>query len=499
MESGLDRLIPTEALLQDGYDDGELRDIPENRREFITSPEIVLTVKRRLSHLGYLKNFSRDGSLPIQVRTAIREFQTDAGIKVDGWIGTETWKVFEELFTFEMDAHLDKWLENGASRLIHRAVQLRLFAFGLIDIPPRQALVEVDAALKRFCLLAQRMHLCASPLEPSLQSPLTLKFLFDQDAIVDAIARMNPISVKQFSRTHRKEARRFLACAAKIELWLLGYDVTPDGTANFKRSTVKPKGSLKRHRNISTGFFYALKAFCKDVRQGTHRKLNANRFYTSYPRIFAEFSAIRQESDRADSAEVYSETLYESMVEQPVEAEEVWRTRVKSLGGRIWDGLKRVWGWFKRLVKRGVQRLGAFLLNAVRLAWQLARNSLGIVRAAIRSFPRATKFLIRGETAGSDLESIVLKHDADFDWKVFVSDQPQTSVVTETLSTVKARVAQFGFCTRILGLLVQALLTIGKFAVTGYFAIVLALVKIQQPLQRFMTYYLANKTKLLEA
>jgi hypothetical protein len=40
---------------------------------------------------------------------------------------------------------------------------------------------------------------------------------------------------------------------------------------------------------------------------------------------------------------------------------------------------------------------------------------------------------------------------------------------------------------------------VGRYAATGYFALVLAMVKIQKSLQRFMDYYLAHKSELLGA
>jgi len=498
-ESSLDKLIPTEALCRASYEEGHLRSVPEERREFITSPELILTAKRRLHHLGYLKNFSRDGALPADVRAAIRQFQTEAGIKVDGWIGEETWRVFDQLFSFEMDARLDEWLGSGATRLLHRAVQLRLFAFGLIPTPPSQRLVEPGPGLERFCSLAKRLNLSAAKLEPSLNSLLTLKLLFDQDGITEALARVDPGLVGKLDRPERDEVRRFLVCDAKIELWLMGYDVEPDGTANFKVPSARTgsKGQRERLHHISTGFYYALGRFCDDVRGGTERRLGARRFYEDFPGIFDEFTAIRRAGEPAEVGLDASSTLYETLEGQSQEAEKIWNERADSLGGRIWDGMKRAWGWLRRLVRRGLQRLGAFLMNAIRLAWNLARNSLGMIRAAFHAFPRSIEFLVHGETAGADVHSVVLRHDGDFDWKVFVAGESKADAVGEALATLSSRVLQFGFCTRILGLLVQALLIVGRYAATGYFALVMALVKIQKSLQQFMDYYLTHKTELL--
>jgi len=120
-----------------------------------------------------------------------------------------------------------------------------------------------------------------------------------------------------------------------------------------------------------------------------------------------------------------------------------------------------------------------------------------MIRAAFHAFPRSIEFLVHGETAGADVHSVVLRHDGDFDWKVYVAGESKADVVGEALATLSSRVLQFGFCTRILGLLVQALLIVGRYAATGYFALVMALVKIQKSLQQFMDYYLTHKTELL--
>jgi len=499
--SGLDRLIPTEALCQASYREGTLRGVPENRRGFITSPEIVHAAKRRLHLLGYLKDYSRDGALPIAARTAIRRFQTEAHIKVDGWIGERTWSVFEQLFSFEMDARLEDWLGRGTSRVLHRAVQLRLFALGLIPTPPSTQLVEVRPGLERFCALAERLNLSASKLEPSLTALPTLKLLFDQETLTATLARSDPVLVERLAQSVRDEVRRFLVCSAKIELWLMGYDVEPDGTANFKLPAARTgsRGQRERLRSISTGFYYALKRFCDDVNAVTHRRLSARRFYQDFPAIFNEFAAIHEAGGTEDSPAEFGDAIHAALTQNSREAESIWQQRSKSLGGRLWDGMQRAWGWFKRLVGRGLSLLVAGLGNAVRLAWQLARNTLGMVRAALHAFPRSVEFLVHGETAGSNAESIVLRHDGDFDWKVFVAPAPEFEAIAQVLSTFDARVAQFGFCTRLIGLLVQALVISAKYAVTGYFALVLALVQIQKSIQQFLDYYLANKVQLLNA
>jgi hypothetical protein len=378
---------------------------------------------------------------------------------------------------------------------------LRLFAFGLISTPPSRELVEPRPGLERFCFLAELLQLSTAKLHPSLHSLPTLKLLFDQDAITEALGRVAPGFVARLDRPQRDEVQRFLVCDAKIELWLMGYDVEPDGTANFKvpAADAGSRGQRQRLHAISTGFYYALKRFCDDVREGTERRLSASRFYQDFPGIFEEFTAIRRAGEPAEAGDEASSALYETLAEQSQEAETIWSERAESLGGRLWDGMRRAWGWFRRLVRRGLQRLGACLTNAVRLAWTLARNSLGMIRAALHAFPRSIELLVHGETAGSDVHSIVFRHDGDFDWKVFVAAAPRAEAIPEALSVLRAQVLQFGFCTRILGLLVQALLTVGRYAATGYFALVLALVKIQKSLQRFMDYYLAHKSELLGA
>jgi len=70
---------------------------------------------------------------------AVKRFQADAGNTQDGWVGLQTWECLQELFTFEHDTNLQKWLnpeyKNKFRKVFYRAVHLRLILLGIADKP----------------------------------------------------------------------------------------------------------------------------------------------------------------------------------------------------------------------------------------------------------------------------------------------------------------------------------------------------------------------------
>lgn len=498
-KSDLDRLIPFETLCRETYEKGLIRDIPKSNQDFVDTSDMVLLVKKRLFHLGYIVTNDKESKLDETTRQAIKTFQRQAGIKVDGWVGGKTWEVFGELFSFEAESNIIRWMSSDVENpLVHRAVHLRLYAFGLMKKGPVRESVSIESGLKRFVEIAKSLKLSKSTLSPSLELA-TVELLFNQDSIVKMISELESGHVESLKNSDLVRARSFLVSCAKIELWLLGYNVEPGGKATYiKYKNLSPK-KRQRRRNTSGTFYFSLDAFCVSfgIKYGPQRA--ADYFYRIYSKIYTEFVRMASGEEMSDETddEVSSKDLYQALSENHVEAQIEWNSQSKSIGGRIVDGLKRAWHWFKRAAKKTISLLGAFVRNVVRLGKKIALDYFDMVRAAIRAFPQSIAFVLNREMPGSDSDSLSLSHDGNFDWTVFVADTATEKSVGAVLGKLDAQVKQLGFCTRIIGIVVTALVSIAKFVVTSYFALVMAIVKTVSGFRELLDYYKANEQELL--
>lgn len=503
-----DKLDAVEALCQEARDEDLLGEIPPSRRDFVRSTEMVITVKRRLHHLGYFKSHDRGGLVSTRFRASVRRFQSDAGIREDGWVGKVTWQVLEELFSFEAESRIDHWATDEArSRLLKRAVQLRLFAYGFMKTPPRQADADVTAALQEFVRVAALLRLCDAPLEGNLSVP-TLNVLFDQDGITRRLARFPTKKPwESFSRQDRKRLKRFLVCHARVELWLMGYNVEPNGSGAFVAPTLigmKPAERARRMKQ-SKGFFWSLSSFSQDfnaTRDTGDPRLNAGQFLKRFPLFFKAFGRMQiTDTDVGLKTDTVYSQLQSAVQDNPEVVNAEWK-RARSLGGRLRDGVRRAWGWIKRMLKRVISRLVGTVVAAVRslvrVAWSYARHGFGIVWSAIRAFPPAVRFFLRQDLEGSAAGGVAIRHDGDFDWKLCFAPRPDLAQVRGALNLLDLRTRQFSFATRILKLLAFALTNVAKFAVAGYFGLVMAILRILPQLEGFMDFYLENRDFLLK-
>ncbi len=491
---GFDRLHPLEAIVDQAHESGGLRPIPESQEAFQEHPDLIRRMKKRLFLLGYLKKKSNASQLSTKDRHAIRIFQKEAGITVDGWVGKESWRVMEDLFSFEADSNIVRWVTDpGVQSLLNRAVQLRLFSMGLIAVGPAVKLVEVLSGLQRFVDLMNRLGVGDGLLEAN-RSFDTLDLLFDQARITRAIHR----ATLERDLGEEPQLKAFVVCHAKIELWLLGYPILPDGKGTYKRPPRRRrKGKTIVRANRYQTFHRVLKMFCEDVNPGRpkSKRLSVNKFDLQCSFYFEEFVEA-QESSPEMGAVADTQLLVDTLRAHPEEALGEWKQQ-RSFAGRLWDGVNRAWGWLKRLFKRVVGVVTSLVRNAIRVVWSLAVHSIGLVQAALRSFPDAVRYFLRPEVKGSNPEAVVFFHDTDFDWRVYVAPHSSKALIAQAIQSLRDQVVRFTFSVRVVGLLIHTLFRSVRGFPTGFLAIFLAIARIQPMLDPFLDYYLANKSTLL--
>jgi hypothetical protein len=233
-----DQLIKT---MSRAAKEGVLTPLPQTKAQDVTDAFIAArlrTVRTRLFLLGYLRDDNqsprRDGNLG----RAIRRFQEEAGLTVDGWVGPETWTALQELVSFEEPSNMARWVAGSQTqRALSRAVGLRLSALGFLAEPTRNER-DIRQGLRAFADVAGRLRLSQAPLPPTTTLE-TLTTLFDQDALVARLAAFEDGFAGDLPLLH------FVAHVAKIELWLLGYAVQLDhpDIDEAGRFPVPPPGS----------------------------------------------------------------------------------------------------------------------------------------------------------------------------------------------------------------------------------------------------------------
>jgi hypothetical protein len=491
---GFDRLLPLESILETAEAKGGLKQIPQSEKAFDANADIIIRLKNRLYHLGYLSKLRESSDMNERERKALKQYQTDAGVTVDGWVGQESWQVLEDLFSFEADSHIEHWTSDDKFLpLLKRAVQLRLFALGLLKDPPSERRVDTFPGLKAFVDLAHLFGLSSEELQPGFSAE-TLGLLFDQDRISRGIARM----AGQTDLTRNAKVKSFVVCNAKIELWLLGYPIFPDGKGVYKKPPVRQRRIKGRPRPRSprayTTFYKALEMFSSDVNPARSKPLSPKLFEKQFAEFFEEFAEVQSGQPDATN-EPDSAMLVEVIRSKPEIAQEEWANQ-QSFAGRLWDGIKRAWGWIKRLFRKAVDAAVSLVRNAVRVVWNLAIHSAGIVRAAITTFPAAVHYFLKPEVDGADKAALVFCHDKDFDWRIYVAPNPSRSAVANTIRCLHNQVVRFTFSVRLVGFLIHALFQSVRFLPTGYFAVFLAISRIQPILEPFIEYYKANQSEL---
>ncbi len=450
-------------------------------RETLEDSGRIEAVTDRLRLLGYLAPGGR-AAPPDRLDAAIRRFQSEAGLRVDGAPGPITWTALDQLVTFETATRVHSRIHaDGPDPALRRAANLRLRTLGFSahrsspDSAPNadaNTAVELDrVALDDFWRMAQRLRIV--PFGRRWQDAATvLELLFDQDRLIQGASHSarRVRGQRYFSylkRSNESEADieaglgRFLVRLARVELWLLGYEVRIDARAGYP---VRGFGQVPR-RNRDPLLRSALRAFARLADIPSQTELT--------PELFAALGA----PDRAPAGTRSVSTAtpasravtHPSAVDDPGHASlarvpdqaavaAVWST-ARTLGARLWDGFRRLLGWLRRGV-RAVLDIGrnlarAFMRSAIE-AWEMARF-------AIREAARAMGQWLRGHVGMRHPESTQVAISKDGDMLVRLRQRaPQMHIDAATRSTLR-----FGAAFHLAMQLLTAVLAILRGALAG--------------------------------
>lgn len=383
-------------------------------------PVRVRAVRARLQRLGYLDQDSEAETVEPDLRHAISQFQTDAGITSDGWVGAETWEALQELVAFEPSFTLTRWTVDGVYRpVLVRATQLRLKVLGLY--PGRVTGIAEDGrlALQRFKFVVRQLALGEGT--DGLSDTAAIDLLFAHDGMLrllsdgaDALLGMHlPIELKPAAIVSASLERRFLLHMIRVELWLLGY---------------KP-GELLDALNAST-LKKALAQFWKDhasvVPEGLSLDVRERLHKYVQPHLFRAFGTLLSEERSITDREII--TFVEANEES---LRPLWYEAVRRPVFYIWDGLKRSFRWLGRqvgkffgtvgkLVEQGIEYAREFVQHLAHVVYRGASGVLTVIRRAVATFLKGMGFYVRGEVRTPQMGPIACGLSVDCDSVLFV-------------------------------------------------------------------------------
>ena len=449
--SRLENLLALEEVVDQAARQGVLSPLPQEKSQVITNAYIktrLRTVRSRLVRLGYLEEEEpRRGQLYIGVaaRRAIRQFQTEAGLTVDGWVGPETWNALEELVSFEHPISADTWLAKppDQQQALWRATRLRLSVLGLPRLP-KPCLRRADAlpGLARFLEVAVHLKM-AEPALTAQDTRETLDLLFDQDALVRRLGAVEGAFAFEHSTTG-KLAQRFVTCVARIELWLLGAEIQLSANSD-------PEYSLRDlHPTAALYNFWRL----QDEKIGSARALSRQDLD---PGFFQELYAATTGAPDAQEQADLGEWLYKRLRRQDSSLRQpLWET-LQELGSRMWDGIRRVWNWVKDRLQHFSRTLKSWVLNLARLTHDLALKAFVEVRKSVERLAQAVRFGMPGMLPGSKAPDFFLLASGDLDYTLFVSQPAQVTQVRALAREMRQHAHDFGAILQVLSSLLAVL------------------------------------------
>ena len=480
-----DRYDELPAIFQRAEAEGVLAPLPRSARSFRMKKLLesrIRTIRTRLYLLNYLSRDTGKGEIDSQLEGAILKFQTDADLVRDGWVGKETWTALQELVGFEYPSHLERWFNNrNALPAITRAVKLRLFVLGFL--PSRQAKSEekLKEALEKFVVIAKGLKLHDAPLRPEMM-PETVSALFDQDRIVGRLAESEEnfrlvLPKDVIKKWGSRFVAKFIICCAKVELWLLGYQIQLDGKSSFKKP---PRSS---YLPSEYPLYHVLNTFWSE--QGFSPAEAGKKASSITGPFFRRLQDIQDEGEGV-SDPVLSERIYSELTGNghKAVAKQVW-DQIQSIGSRIWDGIKRVWRWMKSLFKKAVHAVSTWVKNLARLTYQYAINAFPIVKRFIKLTSITFSVLFRKTMPNSDVRHMVINRDLDFDYRVYLNPARDPVRTARLLEKFRTRTTLFNVGARLLGFLMDTLITLIKNVSLGggWFGLILALVRIYPKLK----------------
>ena len=453
------QLVFLETEFQKAVRSGIIRSMPASEGEF-TPDEFgennLKALRDRLYRLGYLhKKPGKKIVIDNKLKDAIRAFQEEADLTVDGWVGAQTWQALQELFAFEPVTVLKTWLKDGKiTPALCRAANLRLRTYGLIDegeIVPEEI---NDKGLKKWTSVLKILGCPLYELNGGYDRLELLDWLFDFEKLSGQILA-NPKQIKDIGNIWSGPGelfKEFLQCYIKVELWLLGYDkIVPDGKASgFWESRMSVGGGTGTQK-VPTVLYKVVRKFLKDLKLKTPSMIKTREIIR---RTLEELDAVNRPESLDQDEQIERKQHAEDLVKKlnQLDLKNEWEKM--DLGARIWDGLKRAWRFLTGLIKKAASWLIKKVKLVVRAAYHAVSEAFTLVHRSFQLFADAVDLLLSTEIRGSN-EHIAMSRDRDFDFRVFINSAASRSRLLEFFELLHKRLHKFHTVVRIMKTLMR--------------------------------------------
>jgi hypothetical protein len=429
----LDEATLAAQLPNPGLESADARRLEERNR--FDSAAYIIVLRKRLIKLGYMGDSRRNRESPgvdAVFLKAVRGFQVEAGLQCDAWAGPKTWKLLQQLVSFEDEQVVGQWSVALTAPAVLRAAHLRLYTLGFMDWRRDRLKTNTRIAADNPALTEAIAAFHGAARELGLTDASAFRFdaamlslLFAQDELVAAIDA-NP----DFMRDPRHGG--FLVAIARVELWLLGYEVSV--------------GSPFR-RGIPT-FRNALLAFWSDNRDSPlyparrHVRENVSSYYFCQLVIFAA------EDETADGRD---DRLLKRVEELSIDEQLTLQERVRHLASSIWDGMKRLYRWLRRMLGRALGAVSNLIKNLARLIARNARRAFLYVAKAVDVIHRSLVYRADTLFNPDEVFSVAIGRDLDLDFRLFLNQYLPRSKRDRILSSHENEARIFDAACRILG------------------------------------------------
>ena len=231
-------------------------------------------------------------------------------------------------------------------------------------------------------------------------------------------------------------------------------------------------------------FYNALLRFLEDHEAGNDQiKMFTAAFLDTFPQIF-QMIAMGIQTDAIMTPSEKQAEIEGILKKYPEQIPAIW-DHVRKLGNRLWDGIRRVWGWLKTLMQSGVKKVITLGSNLSRLIYDYALSAYSVASNVFKSFGALIRSITNPVVDGSDLKHIVMFHDNDFDFRVVFNSSAESRVVKALVGRVRKQTRMFVFACHVLNIVLSVTLTVVRSGMTGYIGLIFAMIRSKKQLDRF--------------
>lgn len=551
-QTNLDLLVAFEAEMDSREQTGAVIALPESEARFQSMQQqeaLRNIIWQRLYSLGYAPQFTLKPTLSTARRVggntrfirreitetvaekyarAVKRFQADAGNTQDGWVGLQTWESLQELFTFEHDANLQKWLNpehrNKYQKVFYRAVHLRLILLGIAEKPTGGIrasgnVKEVEQLLQhwRNWLLQSTGQLVNTPAASALFQSNTLEqitagspeisvieYLFDIDRLSRLMAAhihlSTPVTTAFFSADKLLNVSK---CLLKVELWLYGTEgIEPGSRGKLTQISYEP---LRNNRRKGNALSKAVSGFLDEagvnVESIEEYRTNISHNNASQNELLLMQLAFRHinlldDADPVQAPNLNPNARSQMLIEhiqafEPVHTAQFEQDVQQSSGFGAWffDGVKRlfrkikqIWNSIRDFFSELSEQVKHFIKTLASATKKLVSESFAAVKRAFQILTDGFQFIAQREIIDETHYQVGFHKDRDMDLVVFVTKNADPLHVERFWQHIDTRMLRTKAAMVIAGLLVKLIYNVVTNVMSGMMGFIIVLLRMHKML-----------------